>query len=285
MQLPRFARLTLGALVAAPLLCGPLLALSPTAAQAAPPVGTSGYDVSYPQCNGPLPGGGAFAIVGVNNGIVYSPNPCLATELAAYGAGPTTGLYANTGNPGPALSSHWPIGQTTPKACTGPNYDTPECAYDYGWNAAKDSFADAATAFAADGFVNPAGHDWWLDVEIANSWRDVATNVATLHGAADSLAASGVTFVGFYSSTGDWQTITGSTLEFNGFPSWIPGAADAVSAQSLCAGPSLTGSGTPTLTQYVSGGYDVDVACGGPAPAPAPSPGPPPAPSPSGDDT
>ena len=270
--------------MAAPLLAGPLVAVSAQAAHAAPPVGTSGYDVSYPQCGGPLPGGGAFNIVGVNNGIVFSANPCLGTELAAYGAGPTTGLYANTGNPGPALSSHWPVGQSTPKLCTGPNYDTPECAYDYGWNAAKDSFADAVSASAA-GF-NPAGHDWWLDVEIANSWRDVTTNIATLHGAADSLKANGVSYVGFYSSTGDWQTITGSTLDFSGFPSWIPGAADAASAQSMCTGPSLTGPGTPTLTQYVSGGYDVDVACGGaaPAPAPAPQPAPAPGPAPSNDD-
>src|SRR5437762_8172950 len=99
----------------------------------------TGFDISYPQCGGPFPSNPAFGIVGVNGGIVFSPNPCLGagngpSELA-WAGGMRAQLYANTGNPGPALSSHWPNGQTSPRACntsTSPGADTANCAYDYG---------------------------------------------------------------------------------------------------------------------------------------------------------
>ena len=41
-----------------------------------------GYDISYPQCNGTFPGGGAFGVVGVNGGKVFGANPCLGTGEA-----------------------------------------------------------------------------------------------------------------------------------------------------------------------------------------------------------
>ena len=66
---------------------------------------TRGYDISYPQCGSAYPANPLFGIVGVNDGIVFSVNPCLASQIAW--AGSASGqLYANTGNPGPALSSH-----------------------------------------------------------------------------------------------------------------------------------------------------------------------------------
>ena len=79
-----------------------------------------GYDVSYPQCDDALPANVAFGIVGVNRGIVFSPNPCLGagnrpSQLAW--AGTDAELYANTGNPGPDVSSHWPVGQVEPRVC------------------------------------------------------------------------------------------------------------------------------------------------------------------------
>src|SRR5438105_14700531 len=81
---------------------------------------TTGFDISYPQCNGTFPTGGSFGIVGVNGGRVHLVNPCLGTgdgpsELSW--AGGNAGLYANTGDPGPALSSYWPNGQSSPQAC------------------------------------------------------------------------------------------------------------------------------------------------------------------------
>jgi hypothetical protein len=67
------------------------------------------YDVSYPQCGGPLPTNVLFGIVGVNDGIVFSANPCLGAGNSAselQWAGQNAILYANTGNPGPSLSHH-----------------------------------------------------------------------------------------------------------------------------------------------------------------------------------
>ena len=58
-----------------------LLVSTASAAGAAPPTAAStGYDVSYPQCGRRLPAPGAFAIVGVNGGLPYSPNPCLKAQ-------------------------------------------------------------------------------------------------------------------------------------------------------------------------------------------------------------
>src|SRR6266704_2765578 len=156
----------------------------------------SGYDISYPQCGGPFPANVLFGIVGVNDGIVYSANPCLgsgdgASELAwAEQYEPAAVLYANTANPGPTLSSHWPNGQTAPMFCDPANNDSADCAYDYGWNAAADSYRDAVNAYVSLGRLQagasqtPAPNEWWLDVETANSWQaDTGHNIAALQGA------------------------------------------------------------------------------------------------------
>ena len=115
--------------------------------------GSVGYDISWPQCSGTYPADPAFGIVGVNRGIVFSPNPCLASEIS-WAGGARAGLYANTANPGPTLSTHWPIGQTTPRYCDPNNTDTAECAFDYGYNAAADSYANAVSAFGALGLAD-----------------------------------------------------------------------------------------------------------------------------------
>ena len=197
-----------------------------------------GYDISWPQCGTPYPANPAFGIVGVNRGIVYSPNPCLASELT-WAGGAKAGLYANTGNPGPALSTHWPTGQTSPRLCSATATDTADCAYDYGYNAAADSYVDAISAFTALGLTDsPAGSAWWLDVEISNSWRsDVSLNVAALSGAVDYLGSVvHVASLGFYSTGYQWGVITGGTSAFNTYPSWVAGAGDAAGGSADCAG-------------------------------------------------
>src|SRR4051794_22516535 len=66
----------------------------------------AGNDISWPQCGRTLPTGQAFGIVGVNNGLANTTNPCLATELSWAGNSkgttlqPKTALYVNTANPG-----------------------------------------------------------------------------------------------------------------------------------------------------------------------------------------
>ncbi|MEO8437089.1 MAG: hypothetical protein ABI562_01425 [Chloroflexota bacterium] len=220
-----------------------------------------GYDISWPQCGAPYPASPAFGIVGVNAGIVFSPNPCLASQVA-WAGGATAGLYANTANPGPALSKHWPVGQTTPQVCDVANPDTAACAYDYGYNAAADSFSNAVAAFTALGLIeSPASSTWWLDVETMNSWRgDVSLNIASLQGAMQYLRAAGVSTIGIYSTQYQWNVITGGTNVFAGSASWVAGASDAQTAVAKCAGTGFTGAGV-ALVQYIEGSFDRDVKC------------------------
>jgi hypothetical protein len=258
------------ALLAAALLVSLSLVLAAAAgAKAKPPPKTpTGYDVSYPQCGKSLPTNVLFGMVGVNDGIVYSANPCLGTQLAwAERYEPAAIVYANTGDPGPALSSHWPTGQASPQACDAAQPDSASCSYDYGWNAAVDSYRDAVNAYVSLGKLpsgatqTPQPNEWWLDVESANSWEpSTANNVAELRGEVDYLESQGAASVGFYANAADWQTITGGTTAFAAFPSWRPGAGSRTAAQSYCGTAGVTG-GPTKYSQYASGGFDADVRC------------------------
>jgi hypothetical protein len=230
-----------------------------------------GYDISWPQCNGPYPSRTAVAIVGVNKGIVFTANPCLASEIA-WAGGATAQLYANTGNPGPALSTHWPDGQAFPYACNPSrstlisDRDTSACAFDYGYNAAADAYVDAATAFdqLALAPATPAGSTWWFDVETSNSWRsDVTLNVAALQGGIAYLRSAGVpdSRIGFYSTQYQWTIITGGPAgTFAPFRSWVAGASSVRGASASCVGSGFTGGGV-ALAQYPYGGFDADLPC------------------------
>jgi hypothetical protein len=248
-----------------------VFALPAAASAAADP--NLGYDISYPQCNAAFPGGGAFGIAGVNGGRPFGPNPCLGTGDGASElswAGASAALYANTADPGPALSTHWPNGQSSPKECNtaaNPGSDTPECHYDYGWNAAADSYQDAVNAYLSLGWApsgaarTPVANQWWLDVETANSWTSTPSlNVQALRGEVDYLSSVGAAGVGFYSSAGDWQTITGSTTAFSADPAWLAGASSLSDAQTRCRAAGFTG-GASALVQFVSGGFDDDYRC------------------------
>jgi hypothetical protein len=263
----RVAAVTVAALLA-------LLALLPTAAVAKGKPGggggktSTGYDISYPQCGAPLPSNVLFGIVGVNNGIVFSANPCLSTQLSwAQRYEAPAILYANTGDPGPALSSHWPVGQASPQICDPAAPDSSACSYDYGWNAATDSYRDAVAAYVALGQAptgatqTPQPNEWWLDVETANSWEQNTTNnIAELQGEIAYLQSVGISAIGVYSSASDWQTITGSTTVFSALPSWKPGAGSQATAQASCGTIGVTG-GPIKYSQYAAGSYDADVRC------------------------
>jgi hypothetical protein len=239
-----------------------------------PPPSSAGYDVSYPQCSSSLPTAPAFGIVGVNGGMVYATNSCLAAQYswaqtsttATY---PKVSFYANTGNPGPVLSTHWPTGATTPRACDGTWSEG--CSYDYGWNAAADSYTKAVAVAGAPA-VRAAY--WWLDVETGNSWAGAsdasnwaALNTADLQGAAAYLVSQGVGQVGFYSTGYQWGQITGlnattSPAYFaSTLPNWVPGATTLSGAQARCSSAySFTGARVQ-LTQYLQSGFDADYRC------------------------
>jgi len=223
-----------------------------------------GYDISYPQCGGAYPASPAFAMVGVNGGRVFSVNSCLASQIA-WGGGTRTDLYANTGNPGPALSSFWPKGQTSPRVCDAANADTADCAFDYGWNAAKQSVDTATAAYQSLGYsASPTAVGWWLDVETANSWRSdhLDFNVASLQGAVAYLQSVGVARIGFYSTTVQWGTITGGSKVFSPMPVWGAGSSSEKAARSLCTSTTTSFTGGPlVMVQYPYAGFDADLRC------------------------
>jgi hypothetical protein len=226
------------------------------------PPSAIGADISWPQCGSAYPASPSFGIVGVTAGLAFSANPCLGSELG-WAGGASAQLVANTGNPGPAHSSHWPTGQTSPMPCDAASPDSAACAYDYGYNAAADAYGDAAAAWAAQGLAgSPAASAWWLDVETSNSWRsDTALNVADLEGAVDYLASvAKVASVGFYSSPAQWAQVTGGTTAFTANPSWVGGASSLRNASFVCSEPAFTG-GTVALAQYPAGAFDADLRC------------------------
>ncbi|MEY2423579.1 MAG: hypothetical protein QOI95_3646 [Acidimicrobiaceae bacterium] len=256
------------------------LALAP-AADARPAKTGGGYDVSYPQCGRALPSSPTFGIVGVNNGILYSSNPCLTTQLAwaQRAANHAPAFYANTANPGPAYSSHWPTGQTTPKVCDAAANNSTACSYDYGWNGAQDSFAIAVNAeqqvngtSVTSATAAAAAAPWWLDVETSNSWQTLesaygqtpsskANDAAALEGAVAYLHSVGVARVGFYSTAYQWGQITGGTgSQFASLPDWVAGYGSLSAAKAGCSAAGFAG-GPVKLTQYPSNGFDGDYAC------------------------
>jgi hypothetical protein len=227
------------------------------------------YDVSWPQCGGALAPAGAVSIVGVNGGIVYSENSCLDTE-AAWGSGHGLELYANTANPGPAYSSHWPGGQLSPDGCSTSDLNSTACSYDYGYNAALDSFADASSVLGSAGAASSL--PWWLDVETDNSWETLesaygqtatsrANDISALEGEVSGLQSQGVSSIGFYSTSYQWGQITGGTgSTFSSDAAWLAGYSSLVNAASGCGAASFTG-GPVALTQYPSGSFDADYVC------------------------
>jgi hypothetical protein len=227
-----------------------------------------GRDVSYPQCQSVLPAG-PFGIVGVDGGLPFKANACLAAEIAWAAAFGPPAYYANTANPGPTKSTHWPAGQTSPRVCAATAPDSSACSYDYGWNAAADSYARAAAAAASVGTPAVASATWWLDAETGNTWESLelgetavyyGNDTAALTGMRDFLRASGVRTVGVYSTTHQWQRITGGA-SLGKAPVWYAGLGGPSSAAAHCASTfSFTG-GPVRLTQYVSGGFDADNAC------------------------
>lgn len=245
---PIFSR---AALLVAAVVAGLACAAFPAVAAASPqspvyPTGTTGFDVSWPNCSATPPRNPHFGIVGVSDGTGYSQNPCLAQEVAWF---PSINLYVNTGWNNQSVH----LNATSPKLCAA---DDNNClAYNYGYNAGL-----YALNYASSQNVHASA--WWLDVETSNTWNtDVAQNQHSLQGEYDALAAHGVTTVGIYSTTAQWQSVTGGWI--NNWPSW--GATtwtSSTGAFTYCTGHQFTG-GPSYFMQYQPkrSRLDQDVAC------------------------
>lgn len=262
--------------------------VSPVVAAHGTTTSTTGNDISWPQCGRTFPSGQAFGIVGVNDGLANTLNPCLGpynggarstSELTwAWGSSgasklPLVALYVNTADPGPGVAD-WPTVNTSPTGAdrygTCDGSDSPACAWEYGWERATQDIAWLSAAATAAGVRSaPSDYPWWLDVETANSWetgaRGLANNVADLQGMVAALQAAGApgsVSVGVYSTSYQWGVITGGSMDgtLGGLDDWIPGARRQSSAKSNCSLPSFTG-GVVTITQWFSNPYDSDWAC------------------------
>jgi hypothetical protein len=207
------------------------------------PSGATGYDVSWPNCSAKPPAHPAFGIVGVSDGTGYSQNPCLAKQAAWF---PNLSLYVNTGWYN--QSSH--INPSSPKVCA--SGDNNCLAYNYGYNAGLYALSYANSQ-------NVHASIWWLDVETGNTWNtDTTQNRNSLQGEYDALVANGVTTVGVYSTTYQWDTVTGTWL--NNWPGWgATTVRTASQAAKFCNGHQFTG-GLTYLIQF-TGSLDQDYAC------------------------
>ena len=143
-------------------------ALLPAVALASPlyPTGTTGYDVSWPNCSATAPHNPSFGIVGVSDGTGYSQNPCLVQEAAWF---PSVNLYVNTGWNDQSVY----LNPNSPRVCaTG---DQNCLAYNYGYNAGLYALSHANSQ-------NIHASAWWLDVETSNTWNTVVVqNQNSLH--------------------------------------------------------------------------------------------------------
>jgi hypothetical protein len=263
----------------------PVLALGGTAGV--------GYDVSFPQCIGTgvqtLPASPTVAVVGVNDGRPFTSNPCLTAELKWGGS--AAQVYVNADDPGPRvhvvkgkvlqLPTRWPTtAQGVPQRCVlthkhGTTATVP-CAYDYGWNAAKDAYARVGAALRTLASATPAPSPgalpvtplrWWLDVESANAWLGSTTlNTASINGFLGYLQSVHAASVGIYSNRDDAHTIfTPASRFLAGTERWLAtGSGTVAGGLSYCGYPGFVGD-TVSMVQYwpSSPQLDEDAPCVG----------------------
>lgn len=255
----RLLAVATGALVA----CSGLVAAGgPAAAAPLPALGSTatGYDVSWPNCPKgmgipgrrtlglpmPLPDA-QYVIAGLTNGPAFTPNPCLAEQVAwAKARSLWLGAYAITTYPSRAeLAAHGGTGTLL------------ERLHRVGQAQAAFDLRVLRTAGLRAPMV-------WVDVEpnSARPWsRDVRANNAVVDGVVAGLEAAGVR-VGFYSYGSGWQAITGGRRDVVR-PTWVPaGRAARVDALAKCRTPSFSG-GPVWFAQWTDDVRDFNVSCPG----------------------
>ncbi|WP_375406972.1 hypothetical protein [uncultured Amnibacterium sp.] len=244
--------------------------LVPESAFAATPP-SDGGDVSQNQTSISLPVLGDFAVVALNDGLPTGTNAFLADQLQWAAGAPGVGhspvdVYVASANPGPALASWWPTGDTTKAGktvhspygrCAG-RKATRACAWVYGNSVGRDDVHRLPSGFSVG--------TWWIDVEQDNTWStSTLRNRAVVEGMVAGLKAAKKR-VGIYALSGQFTDLLGSvptSSSITTLPSWVAGAKDEAAALQRCSGASLT-AGRLTLVQWVDFGahVDHDVACG-----------------------
>jgi len=212
------------------------------------PLDNSGYDVSYPQCNGDLPEKFVgFAIVGLNGGKPFAENKCFSKQWEWALTHDAVAVYINTADPGN------------------------ESPIRYGKKIADD------TLERLNKYSIAPGTPIWLDVETYNTWTSPDRSVQLLTELAIALTAAGYP-VGVYAPPAHWLEITGNANL--ALPTWLAlgpytdisaGVADSKAA---CLQGSFGGK-TPDLVQFVAtvNGVTLDrnIMCGDPTGLVAPT--------------
>jgi hypothetical protein len=225
----------------------------------------TGIDLSASadSCSTPLPAGTAFAVIRATNGQPFhsADSTCFTTDVTEAAQLPAEPeYYLNLADPGKASAGNWDNGG--PKACQVAHDFDAGCAYDYGYEAARQA-VDFATA---NGMV--PGSRWWIDIEPGNSWGShdlsvpghVAANVADIRGALHYLSARGLP-AGVYTETAWWIEITGAPGGFTHVPVWGGGADSRANARANCKAVSITGGPALLAQWFTTVAADHDVAC------------------------
>lgn len=263
--MPRTSRLLRPLVLATTALALLLSPLSPaTAAPLDPSAATAtvGGDVSWPQCpvgmgipsrrslGLPMPGAKAqFIVIGLTNGPAFTPNPCLATQVAwARERGLPTSTYAVATWPtARQLARH---GTKGPYAGTTLRSRLRNVGYAEGrYNLAR---------LAAVGLTVP---HVWIDVEhySIRPWSSsTRNNRAVVRGIVRAYQDAGVA-TGFYSTTLQWPDIVGTARW--GLPEWhTAGPRSKAVALSRCTERSFQG-GPIVLAQWWTDTADHDLVC------------------------
>jgi len=246
---------------------GPASAQPATARHAAaiPGVRLTGGDISWPNCpkgmgipsrrseGQPLPiAGASFAIVGLTNGPGFTPNPCLAAQVAwARARGVWTSAYAMTTYPSAiqratyGATGPWPAATTTGQLRNA-------------------GYAQALFNVAAMGATGLDVPFVWVDVEpyaVAPWSHSQTANREVIRGAVRGYEDSGYQ-VGFYSYDGGWRAVVGAWHK-TAYPAWVPVGHTpngAAVASARCGRASFSG-GEVLLAQWVEANRDRDLTC------------------------
>lgn len=237
------------------------LGLGLGAAMLAPPASAAteyGHDISWPQCpNGkPMPPSTTdFVIIGLTNGLAFTRNPCLASQIRwARDNDIRAQAYTMATFPTPAqIDSHRDDGPW-------PSASRADQLRNVGYAEGRAAVASLSAVGWRPGVV-------WVDVEprLNQPWPSDTSvqrleNRYVIAGLLRALHDAGYGY-GLYSYQSAWQAITDS-WQLSGVPVWSPaGILDhPTEASDLCLNPSFSG-GPVYLAQWTDGTFDFNMTC------------------------
>jgi hypothetical protein len=224
-----------------------------------------GADASWPQCpkgmgipqkkskGAPMPTDAAeFVVLGLTNGPSFTPNPCLADQLAwVRDRGLMVAAYAVVSWPSEAQLKT--VGKKGP--------------YDGATRLGALSNAGYQAALFTIGTMRDAGLRTpavWIDVEPVPDFEwsaDLEENAAVVEGTARAYRDAGLR-IGYYSVKSLWKRVVGD-LRVNA-PEWrAAGQTSLATALGRCGQDWSFGGGRAVLAQWVEDGRDRNVTCPG----------------------